>query len=88
MLLRTAKSCGPDAPTLASSLAEVQPPNRVGMRPDIREATVAKEPGHRGSAKETVKLPSTQGSTMPKTRRLTSISPAACKNNIPTCIIH
>src|SRR4051794_37899059 len=35
--LRTAKSCGPDAPTLASSLAET-----------IREATVAKEPGHRG----------------------------------------
>src|SRR5882724_3128727 len=32
MLTRTAKSCGPDAPTLASSLAEVQPPNRVGMR--------------------------------------------------------
>ena len=36
-LMRTAKSCGPDAPTLASSLVE-----------SIREATVAKEPGHRG----------------------------------------
>jgi hypothetical protein len=34
---RTAKSCGPDAPTLASSLAEA-----------IREATVANKPGHRG----------------------------------------
>ena len=34
---RTAKSCGPDAPTLASSLAE-----------SIREATVARKPGHRG----------------------------------------
>jgi len=31
----TAKACGPDAPTLASSLA------------DIREATVARKPGHR-----------------------------------------
>jgi hypothetical protein len=35
-LTRTAKSCGPDAPTLASSL-------RVRS-----QATVAKEPGHRG----------------------------------------
>jgi hypothetical protein len=34
---RTAKSCGPDAPTLASSLVEA-----------IREATVANKPGHRG----------------------------------------
>jgi len=38
MLQRTAKSCGPDAPTLALSLVEM-----------IREATVAKEPGHRGA---------------------------------------
>jgi hypothetical protein len=33
---RTAKSCGPDAPTLASSL-------RLAA-----QVTVAKEPGHRG----------------------------------------
>jgi hypothetical protein len=33
---RTTKSCGPDAPTLASSLREAA------------QATVAKEPGHRG----------------------------------------
>jgi hypothetical protein len=26
---RTVKSCGPDAPALASSFAEVHPPNRV-----------------------------------------------------------
>src|SRR6202022_275632 len=30
---RTAKSCGPDAPTLASSLAEACRPNRVLRRP-------------------------------------------------------
>jgi hypothetical protein len=41
--MRTAKSCGPDAPTLASSL-------RSGA-----QVTVAKEPGHRESTKETVK---------------------------------
>ena len=41
---RTAKSCGPDAPTLASSLAEAIP-----------QATVAKEPGHRGEREVTVK---------------------------------
>ena len=35
--LRTAKSCGPDAPTLASSFAEATP-----------RATVANKPGHRG----------------------------------------
>ena len=34
---RTAKSCGPDAPTLASSFAE-----------SFREAMVAREPGHQG----------------------------------------
>ena len=42
--LRTAKSCGPDAPTLASSLAET-----------IREATVAKSPVTGESTKEAVK---------------------------------
>jgi len=36
-LKRTAKSCGPGAPTLALSFVEM-----------IREATVAKKPGHRG----------------------------------------
>jgi hypothetical protein len=36
MLMRTAKTCGPDAPTLASSLRQYP------------QATVAKEPGHRG----------------------------------------
>src|ERR1700732_5338103 len=46
-LLRTAKSCGPDVPTLASSFAEVHPPNRVVMR-QYPQATAAKEPGHRG----------------------------------------
>src|SRR6202012_4381094 len=35
--MRTAKSCGPNAPMLASSLAEL-----------FREATVARKPGHRG----------------------------------------
>src|SRR5947209_933395 len=35
---RTAKPCGPDDPTLASSFRGVTPAN----------ATVAKEPGHRG----------------------------------------
>src|SRR6202171_3524293 len=47
MLQRTAKSCGPDAPTLVSSLAEACRPNRARTF-HIREATVAKEPGHRG----------------------------------------
>jgi len=36
-LMRTAKSCGPDASTPASSLAE-----------GIREATVTNKPDHRG----------------------------------------
>jgi hypothetical protein len=37
-LKRTAKSCGPDAPTLSQV-----------SRESFREATVAKEPGHRGA---------------------------------------
>ena len=45
MLPRTAKSCGPDAPTLASSFAGSFPV----------QATVAKEPGHRGEHEVTVK---------------------------------
>ena len=36
-LMRTAKSCGPDAPTLAFKLAEIFPP-----------MTVTTKPGHRG----------------------------------------
>jgi hypothetical protein len=48
MLLRTAKSCGPDAPTLASSLVEGKSAQPGADNPDIREMTVAKEPGHRG----------------------------------------
>jgi hypothetical protein len=43
MLLRTAKSCGPDTPTLVSSWRSNLP------------MTVAKEPGRRESTKETVK---------------------------------
>jgi hypothetical protein len=37
VLKRTAKSCGPDAPTLASSSVEF-----------LRGAMVAKKPGHQG----------------------------------------
>ena len=48
MLQRTAKSCGPDAPTLASSLAEVLSALPGSDKTLIREMTVAKEPGHRG----------------------------------------
>ena len=43
-LLRTAKSCGPDAPTLASSFVDA-----------IREATVARKPVTGEGSKETVK---------------------------------
>jgi hypothetical protein len=41
--MRTAKSCGPDAPTLASSFEEEI----------FREATVANKPGHRGEREGT-----------------------------------
>ena len=41
---RTAKPCGPDAPTLVSSLREM-----------ILQATVAKEPGRRGEHGVSVK---------------------------------
>jgi hypothetical protein len=48
MLQRTAKSCGPDTPTLVSSLRSCVGP--TGLRQNlIRETTVAKEPGHRGA---------------------------------------
>src|SRR6266566_770378 len=43
-LRRTAKSCGPDAPTLVSSWRKLFP-----------QATVAKEPGHWGEHEVTVK---------------------------------
>jgi hypothetical protein len=47
MLQRTAKSCGPDAPTLASSLAEFKSA-QPGLDKTYPLTTVAKEPGHRG----------------------------------------
>ncbi len=47
MLQRTAKSCGPDAPTLASSSRSCVGP--TGLRQNLNPlTTVAKEPGHRG----------------------------------------
>jgi|SRR5450631_4335880 hypothetical protein len=49
MLSRTAKSSGPDAPTLASSLAEVLSALPGSDKTLIREMTVAKEPGHRST---------------------------------------
>src|ERR1700730_11079558 len=45
-LLRTAKSCGPDAPTLASSFAEFKSA-QPGLDKTYPLTTVAKEPGHR-----------------------------------------
>ena len=48
MLQRTAKSCGPDASTLASSLAEARSAQPGWTKPSIRKATVAKEPDRRG----------------------------------------
>jgi hypothetical protein len=44
---RTAKSCGPDAPTLASSSRSSVGPTGRGQNLTLR-MTVAKEPGHRG----------------------------------------
>jgi hypothetical protein len=44
---RTAKSCGPDAPMLASSFAEMHPPNRAGCIEDLR-SDGGKKAGHRG----------------------------------------
>jgi hypothetical protein len=48
MMSRTAKSCGPDAPTLVSSFVEACRPYRARTF-HIRKTTVAKEPGHRGA---------------------------------------
>ena len=47
MLLRTAKSCGPDASTLASSFAEASRPDRA-QTSYIRKTTVTTKPDHRG----------------------------------------
>jgi hypothetical protein len=48
MLQRTAKSCGPDAPMLASSSRRLVGP--TGFRQNLNPlTTVAKEPGHRGA---------------------------------------
>jgi hypothetical protein len=49
MLQRTVKSCGPDASTLASSLAEARSAQPSWTKPSIRRATVAKEPDRRGA---------------------------------------
>ena len=54
-LLRTAKSCGPDAPTLASSFAETFQARPGPTCANIREATVAKQPVTGEITKETVK---------------------------------
>jgi hypothetical protein len=54
MLLRTAKSCGPDAPTLASSSRRLSRPYRAQTEPYSR-ATVAKEPGHRRARRKPLK---------------------------------
>jgi hypothetical protein len=48
MRRRTVKSCGPDASTPASSLAEVCRPNRARTAVQIREATVTRKPDRRG----------------------------------------
>ncbi len=47
MLQRTAKSCGPDAPTLASSSRRLSRPNRAPIS-HIRWMTVTRKPDHRG----------------------------------------
>src|SRR5450432_3702194 len=54
MLLRTAKSCGPDAPTLASSSRRLSRPYRARTKP-YPLTTVAKEPGHRGARSKPLK---------------------------------
>src|ERR1700692_4761074 len=54
MLQRTAKSCGPDAPTLASSFAEFKSA-QPGLDKTYPLMTVAKEPGHRGARRKPLK---------------------------------
>ncbi len=44
MLLRTAKSCGPDAPTLASSFADGKSAQPGADKPDIRWRRWQKSP--------------------------------------------
>src|SRR3979490_2336123 len=53
MLQRTAKSCGPDAPTLASSLRSRVGP--TGLRQKISAGNGGKTARSPGSTKETVK---------------------------------
>jgi hypothetical protein len=55
MLLRTAKSCGPDAPTLASSSRMASRPYRARTGPIFRKRRWQKSPVTGESAKETVK---------------------------------
>ena len=55
MLLRTAKSCGPDAPTLASSLRMASRPYRAQTRYIFRRRRWQKGPVAEESTKETVK---------------------------------
>src|SRR5450631_2478043 len=54
MLQRTAKSCGPDAPTLASSSRSCVGPTGLKTKLNPR-TTVAKQPGHRGEHDISVK---------------------------------
>jgi hypothetical protein len=54
MLQRTAKSCGPDAPTLASSFAE-EKSAQPGADIPYSRATVANKPGHRGARHKPLK---------------------------------
>jgi hypothetical protein len=63
MLMRTAKSCGPDAPTLASSLR------------DFSQATVARKPGHRGERDISVK---TIARGMPGVSGVTVVTTLVC----------
>ena len=54
MLQRTAKSCGPDAPTLASSSRSRVGP--TGLRHNVSPwTTVANKPGHRGARRKPLK---------------------------------
>ena len=48
MLQRTAKSCGPDASTPASSLRDGRSARPGADKPHIPQATVTRKPDHRG----------------------------------------
>jgi hypothetical protein len=54
-LQRTAKSCGPDAPTLASSSRMLCRPNRVSDKTSVRKRRWQESPVTEESTKETVK---------------------------------